>query len=78
MTLAASRAKCQAGGGPLERRVRAHFFPLLCAWRFECPPLQMRHWFDSTHCSLIFGQRPRRCEETHGLAFSHFDENHPR
>ena len=24
MTLAVSRAKCQAGGGPLERRVRRH------------------------------------------------------
>ena len=52
MTLAGSRAKCQAGGGPLERRVRPHggerrtvvlHFPhlqlmieYLCRWSATC------------------------------------------
>ena len=31
MTLAGSRAKRLAGGGPLERRVRQHFFALRCS-----------------------------------------------
>ena len=69
MTLAGSRAKCQAGGGPLERRVRAHLLPYA-----HCAPARVTATPTTsvaasaaaamrTGCALVFVRllKPERC-----------------